>query len=700
VTAVHHSADIETRVSLREWLLAVVVGISLTGFVWQDVLSGGGLVGGDTYTYFFPQKQLVAEAFARGTIPLWHDRTALGYPLHAESQAAVFYPTTQVLYRLLDFGTAYHVSILLHYVLAFVFAWRFMRCQQVSCLAALFSATAFVYGWFPARISLEWSIIGGVWFPLCLWLTDRLVRCPSAGRWAVLAACFALHLLAGHFALAFITQLTCFCYAILCSCQRSEPDRTNRTRAVVGRAGLVAGSIGFAALLAAVQLVPTYELKQISQRSGGETVFDPAYGHLPPVYLTQLVASWWYWHSPEIVASGQMTSLLPWSHVAAGTNPVEGHFYLGLIAFVLVCSACANGIRNRISGDVLLRWLVLGALSVVYATGWLVPVFRHLPGFGWFMGPGRYTIVAQLAGAIIAGLVLDAIWRRRGTALKAIIALAAIAITIVDVEKSSQPPIRNAVVVADPPLNGLAESWVAERLSQSPADVRLLIRGPNVGNLYGVSCLPSYLGLGPAAYVDEQALYSAFPQPAEEAFPSADQQDFLQRRGVTHLLTTEEVPQPAANLKLLSAGPDSFLNRVWGRGASPCWLYQFESAPSRVVCDDETSMVAWRWLERTPSNVRFEVTMAHSDIVWLRELMMPGWRVTVDERPQVAELSDRLDRGVRVEKGTHTIQWVYAPGSFSLGVAISGFGWLLLLTGSVVWFRKRDPSTRRPIPGR
>ena len=61
---------------------------------------GGGLVGGDTYPYFLPQKIVLAESFARGELPLWHNLTGLGYPLHAESQAGVFYPTNQILYRL------------------------------------------------------------------------------------------------------------------------------------------------------------------------------------------------------------------------------------------------------------------------------------------------------------------------------------------------------------------------------------------------------------------------------------------------------------------------------------------------------------------------------------------------------------------------------------------------------------------------
>ena len=102
------SATHDLRIpSWTEWLIAVVLSGCLSAFVWKGLLFGGGLVGGDTYPYFFPQKQLLADSLTRGEIPLWHDRTSLGYPLHAESQAGIFYPSNQLLYRLVEINTAY-----------------------------------------------------------------------------------------------------------------------------------------------------------------------------------------------------------------------------------------------------------------------------------------------------------------------------------------------------------------------------------------------------------------------------------------------------------------------------------------------------------------------------------------------------------------------------------------------------------------
>ena len=319
----------------------------------------------------------MADGFAHGELPLWHDRTGLGYPLHAESQAGIFYPTNQLLYRLFAVNTAYNVSILLHYALAFVFAWRFCRSQMLSQPSALLAAMVFVYGWFPARLSLEWSIIGGVWFPCCLWLTERLIRRPGRSAGCLLALGFGTHLLAGHFTLAFITQLCCLGYAAA----DIRANRPGRLKTIRGanlssrvRAGLlVTGAIAAGICLAAVQLIPTMELRQLSQRDGSHAVFNPAYGHMPPVYLSQLVAGWWYWHSPEIVQSRQMLQF-PFLMSSADTNQVEAHLYVGLIPLGLVLCLVQDSVRHRLRATHWKIWLMLSGMAIIYAFGWLVPV--------------------------------------------------------------------------------------------------------------------------------------------------------------------------------------------------------------------------------------------------------------------------------------------------------------------------------------
>jgi len=709
---------------LREWLTAFALAAALTAFFWKGLLFGGGLVGGDTYPYFFPQKQLIAEELAAGRVPLWNDRTALGYPLLAESQGAIFYPVTQVLYRLCDAHSAYHYSLLLHYLLATLFTWRYARCQGLRQLTSLLVALIFVYGWFPARASLEWSIIGGVWFPLCLWLTDRLIRCPSIPRLSALSLAMATHLLAGHYTLAFITQLTCTALSLLAQPRvnsgKQTPQATPAISAAVTRirtTGWTIAAIGIALLLAAVQLLPTLELQQASQRDGLGNTFNPAYGHLPPVYLSQLFASWWYWHTPELIQTRAMM-LTPFRS-PADTNAVEAHFYAGLLPLALCLCLLNPSLRQRIPPAIRHSWPLLSALSTLYAFGWLVPLFRHLPGFGFFMGPGRYTIVATLGLAILAGATLDVLLRRKSALFKTLVVTSIAAFTFFDLQWSSLA-VSDAVLVENPPWKSLPESWLARELQQADrkSPVRLLAPGPNVANLFGISCVPHYLGLGPAAYFQETFRLEGPDRHPEQSFPSPQQIDRLHELGVTHILATDPIPLPVPELELVASGPDEFLNRVWGRGAAPCFLYKFQQPPTRIFIEPLSSATSVQILERSPGKLVLQVSSPFPGLLVCRDLNYPGWTATVtsasagnaptatETRPEKIELpadiptpqpiasresSEDFRRTVQIPAGQITVTWQYQPTSFRNGTLLTVITALSLMLLTVIAIRRSAP---------
>lgn len=653
-----------SEVTWLQWLLAVAIGTSLSLLMWHGLLQESDLVGGDTWSYFFPQKIVLAESLAAGELPAWHHLTAHGYPLLAESQAGVYYPSNLLLYRLLDINLAYYASIIGHYALAYVFAWRFLRCQQVSHWAALLAAMVFVYGWFPARISLEWSIIGGVWLPLTLWQTHEFLQRPSRWRLALLTTCLSIHLLAGHFTLAFINQLCLVAYAGLQLLLRPPASRP----ALLTTAAIPA-AILLSLLMSSAQLLPSMELKQVSQREGARREFNPGYGHLPPVYLTQLVASWTWWHTPEIVRDSRIQRL-PGS-INVETNAVEAHFYLGLIPLLLVAAGLMPRARRRSPPVERRTWLILGCCTVLYATGWLLPVTRHLPGFSYFMGPGRYTIVATMAGAVLCGYGLDAVLRRRGSLIFAVLIVGPL--TWFDLQWSSTA-VADAIEVPAI-LKHRDDSWVRDYFRRQPArSSRLLASGQNVGNLFDVSCVPQYLGIGPSIYFSDE--YRLVSKPDMEGFLSPDQLARLQQLGVTHVLTTEPATAFASELDLVDARPDALLNRVWGRGGSPCYLYRLRQPGYRVFADPPQALTSWKVDQTTPGSVTLNLDLSQEADVHLNELMYPGWAAELDGEPIQSVPNTVITRGARVPAGAHTLRWSFQSRTVMLGAWISGLTFL------------------------
>src|SRR6187399_2783481 len=117
----------ETRRKVVRAAGVALVAVGLTLVFWLALWTGGGLVGSDIYAYFLPQKAFFAEQLRDGAIPIWNNLIGWGYPQLAESQTGVFYPLNLPLYYWLDLNTAFNASQIVHYVLAFVFAWMLAR---------------------------------------------------------------------------------------------------------------------------------------------------------------------------------------------------------------------------------------------------------------------------------------------------------------------------------------------------------------------------------------------------------------------------------------------------------------------------------------------------------------------------------------------------------------------------------------------
>ncbi len=95
--------------------------------------------------------------------------------------------------------------------------------------------------------------------------------------------------------------------------------------------------------------------------------------------------------------------------------------------------------------------------------------------------------------------------------------------------------------------------------------------------------------------------------------------------------------------------------------------------------EDRVSIVSYQ-----PERVAIDVQLGAPGYLVLTDVYYPGWRALVDGRPAEIERADYYFRAVYLEEGEHTIEFVYAPLSFKVGVAISlaclgflvlGLGW-------------------------
>ena len=218
-----------------------------------------------------------------------------------------------------------------------------------------------------------------------------------------------LQLLAGHFNLAFLTVLTLVAYVPLrlFFANRDLPAESRTRAKSLGGFTLVA--VAMAGLLAAVQLVPTWQLMRLSQRVEQGPDHNLCSGAIPVWYWSQLVEPW-YWYG---LGTDRQASLdAARAELGGRTNPVEAHLFLGLVPLLLALAWTAIALKRR--DRLSLVWAGLGLAALVYTTGWLVPIGQHLPGFKYFSAPGRYGLITTLAAAVLAGKGLD--WLRQSNA--------------------------------------------------------------------------------------------------------------------------------------------------------------------------------------------------------------------------------------------------------------------------------------------
>jgi len=650
--------SLSKRIALAVAVLLAAIALSM--IFWWPLWTGGGLVGSDIYAYFLPQKAFFAEELHAGRLPVWNNRIGWGYPQIAESQTGVFYPLHWPLYFALNLNTAYSASQLLHYVIAFVFTWLYARRLGLAPWGGALAGLVYTYGWFPSRICLEWAIVGGAWFPAALWLAESLIqtRLWRYGLWITVV--LALQMLAGHFTLAFVTQVSLAAYVPLrlwfAGADVQAASATLRKRLTIGLALAVAG--GF--LLAAVQLLPTWELKQQSQRKGVSDEHDPNYGYLPIPYLTQVVAPW-YWYPDESTFRASVRA------GGSRTNRVEAHLYFGLVP--LAISLWGAWSARRSIDRRFTIWLLFGVGAAIYSTGVFIAVTRHLPGFSFFEGPARFGIITTFAVALWAGLGLDRLLRRGRALRKFVLCLLIFGATITDLWIVSRE-VTFAFLVDRPPLADLEASPLRKLFASTDAPVRVFSPGKNLPALLGISTLPTYLGLGPAAYFDpDRSMPGAFDY---QSPPSEAQIDWLRRAGVTHLLSFVPLDRRSWPVTPEWQGPDLFLNRALARGGNePLYLYALDGSRGRVAWEELVTGPTPQLVKSEPVRVEITTDAKRNGRLILTELSFPGWTVTVDGYDAQPQVVEGVFRGVTILEGNHSIVWTYRPAPLYWGGVIS-----------------------------
>jgi len=354
----------------------------------------------DLYECDLPAFAHYAAGLKTGRLHLWNPHLFRGFDQHAEGQVGMCHPYHLLVYALLPFAAAVSLELILPFPLAFVGMYLFLRRRRLSPSAAVFGGLCVSFStFFFAHLGHMSLLLAHAHLPWMLYCTDILVASKDRETTGALgmAVVLASALLLGRPDRAWVLCLTASAYALAqVAVTRSTPKDISRKVVWFGVA------VGLAVVLASVQLLPTFQAAQTSQRFAGALPWGSGFP-LNPRNLLQMCTG--YFFESRYVGN---------FHTLDGTrqvyysNPAEYSAYLGVallnIAIVLLATFRRRAFRGPAA--VLTRFSLLmiglGLLLMLGDRGQAHKILGFVPFVRQFRVPARYTALVQFGLAILA----------------------------------------------------------------------------------------------------------------------------------------------------------------------------------------------------------------------------------------------------------------------------------------------------------
>lgn len=385
------------------------------------IFGGQALIWGTPSLQFIPWRILAWEQIQAGIWPFWNLLNGMGAPLLANYQLAFFYPSTWLLFGLQMLGGSTwlawgHTLILVaHLIWAGFGAARLARRLGVGELPQVIAGLAFsLSAYLVTRAGFFSMVWSAAWLPWILVCVDRLAAADlPVQRWQAvgrLGLCVGMQLLSGH------AQLTWYSLIYAGGWSLVAGHAEGRWKRLAVTAGLSLAGVLAGVALAAVQLMPTFELLLQSQRAAAvDFDFAMTYSFWPWRLLTFLAPS--FFGNP---AYGDF-----WGYASYWEDAV----YIGVLPFFLALTTLkwmrlpneADQLHQGLTAKIRFLWLAAGT-GILLALGKNTPIFPFLyqnaPTFDMFQAPARYMLWPVFSFSILGAVGLENWKRPEGKAMR------------------------------------------------------------------------------------------------------------------------------------------------------------------------------------------------------------------------------------------------------------------------------------------
>ncbi len=385
-------------------------------FVFFPILTGGtylisGVTQNDQWLFNYPLKEFYRTQLINGKLPLWTSLIGNGYPIFAEGQVGALYPFHLILFKLFSTLMAYNLNIIVHFVMASIFTYLYVRNLGLSKKASFLSGLVYSLSGFMTihihQVNINMVI---TYLPLAMMAIDKIIL--RKFLWfSILTAVFTLQILAGHIEMFYYCLGISGLYLLLrnfvfrpTEIEAGKNDNksyktygTNMTNILTPMV-VFSVSILLSLGITFIQTSATFELNKLSQRSEG-------------INIEHATATVWPIATLGLFINPRQYELyrVEKDYVPTGNYTVNIHALYGYIGIVPLMLALFALVLNRKKTTLLFGALMF--LAFFYGLGrstQLFTIFWNLiPGLKFFRFPTKILFLIELCLAVLAGIGLD-----------------------------------------------------------------------------------------------------------------------------------------------------------------------------------------------------------------------------------------------------------------------------------------------------
>jgi len=349
----------------------------------------------------YPIKFFLSESLKRGEWPLWNPYNATGYPQLAEGQMGTFNPENLLVFGFLTMPLAFNIGLALIFFQTGIFTYLFARSIGLSRIAAFFSSVAFSYSGVFATHIVHFNLIQTLsFFPLQLYLTELFFQKRKLYLLPLLSIVTAIQIFSGFYQVAVYSIIATTVYALF-KIYVLKASKVKKLFLLL----LFTLTLTLTLTLSAIQLLPSFELAQLSGRSGGVSYSEMNRFPLNPKHLLTFL-------NPYLFGDPRQ-----------GTYPIyssswgifwESTGYLGILPLIFAALAIIFLVKKNRHVQF---FTLLLFLSLLLALGKYSPTFFlfEFPPLNLFRVPARWIMFLTFSLAILGGFGFDFIYQKLKT---------------------------------------------------------------------------------------------------------------------------------------------------------------------------------------------------------------------------------------------------------------------------------------------